>query len=312
MPPRIPLSQVARCCRTSIERSGVPGTARTPLASLFAALSIRQTPARPATAQTRSASILANLRDNKGAYNKRIRKGRGPSSGYGKTSGRGHKGQGQHGHVKPWFQGGQTPLIFKHGSRGFVNHRKDVMSEVNLDRLQAWVDAGRIDPKKPITPKEIIQSGLLGRPKDGVKLLARGSTTVHMPLEIVVSRASAAAIEAVEKAGGKIITRYYTKSSIRRLLKGESVHTVEPLPVGEEHVQEVLEKARSGPYKYRLPDPTSRWDIEYYRDPAHRGYLSHLLKPGESPSLYFKVPGERIAKKSIKVKKVDQGDTRLF
>lgn len=121
MPPRIPISQVARCCRTSIERRGVPGTASTPLASLFAALSIHQVPVQPATSQSRSAHILANLRDNKGAYNKRIRKGRGASSGYGKTSGRGHKGQGQHGHVKPWFQGGQTPLIFKHGSRGFVN-----------------------------------------------------------------------------------------------------------------------------------------------------------------------------------------------
>lgn len=187
------------------------------------------------------------------------------------------------------------------------------MSEVNLDRLQAWVDAGRIDPTKPITPKEIIQSGLLGRPKDGVKLLARGSTTLHMPLEIVVSRASAAAIEAVEKAGGKIVTRYYTKSSIVRLLKGESVHTAEPLPVGEQHVEEVLEQARSGPHKYRLPDPTSRWDIEYYRDPAHRGYLSHRLKPGESPSLYFKVPGEQIAKKAVKAKKkMEQGDSRLF
>lgn len=121
MPPRIPISQVAGCCRTSIERRAVPGTANTPLVSLFAALSIQQPSAQPARSQSRSAHILANLRDNKGAYNKRIRKGRGPSSGYGKTSGRGHKGQGQHGHVKPWFQGGQTPLIFKHGARGFVN-----------------------------------------------------------------------------------------------------------------------------------------------------------------------------------------------
>ncbi len=72
----------------------------TPLVSAFAALSI----------QCRCASILANLRDNPGAHQKRIRVGRGASSGYGKTSGRGHKGQKQHGKVKPWFQGGQTPL----------------------------------------------------------------------------------------------------------------------------------------------------------------------------------------------------------
>jgi len=70
---------------------------------------------------TRHASILANLSDNKGAYNKRIRVGRGASSGKGKTSGRGHKGQGQHGKVKPWFQGGQTPLVVQRGTKGFEN-----------------------------------------------------------------------------------------------------------------------------------------------------------------------------------------------
>jgi len=107
MPPRLPFAQVARCCRAAIE---VPP--RQPsLVSLFAALSV----------QTRSASILASLSDNKGAYHKRIRKGRGPSSGKGKTSGRGQKGRKARGSINPWFQGGQTPLIFKHGQKGFVN-----------------------------------------------------------------------------------------------------------------------------------------------------------------------------------------------
>ncbi|KUI64788.1 50S ribosomal protein L15 [Cytospora mali] len=315
MPPRLPISQVARCCRTSIDRPTARGVSTSPLVSLLAALSIQQRPTittpQPLS-QARNASILANLRDNKGAHNKRIRKGRGASSGYGKTSGRGHKGQGQHGHVKPWFQGGQTPLIFKHGQMGFVNHRKENLAEVNLDRLQFWIDAGRIDPKKPITPKEIIKSGLIGRPKDGIKLLARGSCNLYTPINIMVSRASASAITAVERAGGKVTTRYYTKDSIKRLLKGESVSSSEPLPSGPQHVKAVLEKAREGPHKYRLPDPTSRWDIEYYRDPAHRGYLSHQLKDGESPSLYFKVPGEQVRKKAAKSKKEEESDPKLF
>lgn len=71
--------------------------------------------------QSRTISILAKLAPNKGAVKERKRIGRGPSSGHGKTSGRGHKGQGQHGHVRPWFQGGQTPLIVKHGRKGFSN-----------------------------------------------------------------------------------------------------------------------------------------------------------------------------------------------
>lgn len=135
---------------------------------------------------------------------------------------------------------------------------------------------------------------------------------MRTPINILVSRASASAIEAVEAAGGKILTRYYTKDSIRRLLKGESISTDVPLPVGAEFVEGVLEQARKGPHYYRLPDPTSRWDIEYYRDPAHRGYLSHTLKPGESPSLYFKVPGEKKVQVAAKTKKDVIEDTKLF
>jgi large subunit ribosomal protein L15 len=128
----------------------------------------------------------------------------------------------------------------------------------------------------------------------------------------MVSRASASAIAAVEKAGGKIVTRYYTKASIIRLLKGESVSSDKPLPTGPEHVEEVLEKARQGPFLYRLPDPTSRWDIEYYRDPAHRGYLSHTLQAGESPSLYFKVPTVKKVKSKKVGKVVSQSEDTLF
>lgn len=71
--------------------------------------------------QSRNASILTALSDTPGAYNKRIRRGRGPSSGKGKTSGRGHKGQKQHGKVPARFQGGQTPQEIVHGERGFLN-----------------------------------------------------------------------------------------------------------------------------------------------------------------------------------------------
>ncbi|KAK4223916.1 ribosomal protein L18e/L15P [Podospora fimiseda] len=301
MPPKLPFALAARCCRVAIE---VPKR-QTSLVSLFAALSV----------QTRSASILASLSDNKGAYHKRIRKGRGPSSGYGKTSGRGQKGRKARGSINPWFQGGQTPLIFSHGKKGFVNHRAPVMSELNLDRIQLWIDRKRLDPSKPITPTELIRSGIIGKKiNDGIKLLARGKDDLKTPIGIVVSRASAAAIQAIESVGGKITTRFYTKEALRRLAKGDSIHSDKPLPVGPEHVESVLEQARSTKkHLYRLPDPTSRWDIEYYRDPAHRGYLSHTLKPGESPSLYFKVPGEKvIVTKKTKAGKSASEEAKLF
>ncbi|KAI5457594.1 hypothetical protein BGZ63DRAFT_416739 [Mariannaea sp. PMI_226] len=275
MPPRISPLSSSVCCRATIN---APVTS---LTAYLAGLSL----------QARQASILTRLADNPGAIHKKKRVGRGPSSGHGKTSGRGHKGQKQHGKVKPWFQGGQTPLIVSHGRKGFTNFRAPKMSEVNLDQIQAWVDQGRLDPTKQITPKELIESGLVGTVKDGIKILSRGADTLKQPIDVMVSRVSAQAITAIESAGGKVLTRYYTKLAIKRLLTGESINTDKPLPVGKEHVESVLEQARKNLFRYRLPDPTSREDIEYYRDPAHRGYLSHQLAPGESPSLYFKVPG---------------------
>ena len=71
--------------------------------------------------QRRSVSILSSLSDNPAAYNKKIRRGRGPSSGKGKTSGRGQKGTKARGSVRPGFEGGQTPLAIVKGKRGFVN-----------------------------------------------------------------------------------------------------------------------------------------------------------------------------------------------
>ncbi|KAK7966479.1 mitochondrial 54S ribosomal protein uL15m [Apiospora aurea] len=296
MPPRIPARLAAQCCRTPFESNNVNS-----LTGLFNGLAI----------QTRNASILSDLRDNRDAYNKRIRVGRGPSSGKGKTSGRGHKGQKQHGKVNAWFQGGQTPLIRQKGQLGFENLRAPVMSEVNLDKLQDWIDAGRIDPTQQITPKELIQSNLIGSIKDGIKLLGRGADVLKQPIDIIVSRASASAIDAVEKAGGKIVTRYYTKQSIKRLVQGKSMNTDLPLPYGAEHVQPVLEQVRKTGFFYRLPDPTGRWDVEYYRDPAHRGYLSHTLQPGESPSLFFKVPPSKL-KKKVKKAAEKKEDTKLW
>ncbi|KAL4917556.1 ribosomal protein L18e/L15P [Aspergillus aurantiobrunneus] len=307
--------------------------------------------------RTRNAHILASLSDNPGAYNKRIRRGRGPASGKGKTSGRGHKGQGQHGKVPARFTGGQTPDIVVHGERGFNNIFAVDLAPANLDRIQEWIDQGRIDPTKPITVRELAQSRCIHNPKDGVKLLSRGiditsplpssSTTAEspsqseqleqqqegeakasnilkQPIHLVVSRASASAIAAVESAGGSVTTRFYTKASIARIMKRETHPFVSASWVPESgsaalHAAAGLEfpaSASTNPaaaetkimtekgFKYRLPDPTRRRDIEYYRDPAHRGYLSHLLKPLEGPSLFFRSPVERKTSAGLKKEKV--------
>lgn len=115
MVPRILPPSALRCCS-----SALPASSNSPMVSLTACLA-GLTLQQGQQQQVRHASILSNLANNKGAVKERKRVGRGASSGHGKTSGRGHKGQGQHGKVRPWFQGGQTPLIVKHGKKGFDN-----------------------------------------------------------------------------------------------------------------------------------------------------------------------------------------------
>jgi large subunit ribosomal protein L15 len=171
------------------------------------------------------------------------------------------------------------------------------MSPVNLDRIQDWINQGRIDPSKPITLRELAATRAVHGIKDGVKLLARGATALTTPINIVVSRASQSAIAAVEALGGTVTTRYYTKYAIHRIrqrktdpyvsLKWDQDAIGKPaLAVGMG--SDPKERVKGVGFQYRLPDPTSRKDLEYYRDPKNRGYLSHTVKEGESPSLYFK------------------------
>ena len=190
------------------------------------------------------------------------------------------------------------------------------MSPVNLDRIQTWIDQGRLDPAKPITLKELVETRCIHGIKDGVKLLARGKEVLKTPINILVSRASATAIEAIEAVGGTVTTRFYTKHSIKRLLKGESESSFTPLTMttpinGESPVLQAV-AASASPSAYRLPDPTSRKDMEYYRDQAHRGYLSHLVAEGSSPSLFFRKPGLKKGNVAVKRAKKSAPENKLF
>ncbi|KAJ5551208.1 Ribosomal protein L15 bacterial-type [Penicillium sp. DV-2018c] len=267
----------------------------------------------PQSQQTRPNSILASLSDTPGAYNKRIRRGRGPASGKGKTSGRGHKGQGQHGKVPAGFNGGQTKDIIVHGERGGVNIFSVDMAVVNISRIQDWIDQGRINPNQPITMKELYESKCTSRPIDGLKILGDGADSLKQPIHVVASRVSASAIAAIEAAGGSVTTRYYTPSSIRRILDGEThsfLSAAWDRASGSEALYRLANIPVSEPnllvreYAYALPDPTKRRDIEYYRDPAHRGYLAHLLRADEGPSLFFKSPEERKSAAGVKKEKI--------
>lgn len=253
--------------------------------------------------QNRSASILSSLSDNPGAYNKKIRLGRGPSSGKGKTSGRGQKGQKARGKVPKQFNGGQTPEDIVHGKLGFTNVHAVNLQEVNLDKIQDWIDQKRLDPSKPITLKELHKSGVVNllADIDGVKLLGRDASKLKTPIHIVVSRASQSAIQAVEAVGGSVTTRFYTPKAVREIKRGNMHPYIslrwDPAAVGhtpllpKEGRGMTLEERVTGlGFQFRLPDPISRKELEYYRDVKNRGYLSHLVGEGEGPSLFWKPP----------------------
>jgi large subunit ribosomal protein L15 len=146
---------------------------------------------------------LNQLRDNPGARHKSKRLGRGIGSGKGKTSGKGVKGQlARSGVAINGFEGGQLPIYRRLPKRGFYNPFRKEYAPVNIGVLDAAIAAGRLDGAQPITEDTLRDAGLLrGNRMAGVRLLAKGEIT--RAVTITVSGASAAAIAAVEKAGGK-------------------------------------------------------------------------------------------------------------
>ena len=146
---------------------------------------------------------LNQLADNPGATKELMRVGRGVGSGKGKTGGRGVKGQkSRRGVSINGFEGGQMPLHMRMPKRGFNPPAQKRMTWINLGDLQKAIDNKSIDAKSDITEDALVASGLLRRKKDGVRLLARGE--LKAKVNITVTGASAAAVAAVEKAGGKV------------------------------------------------------------------------------------------------------------
>ncbi|MAH05354.1 MAG: 50S ribosomal protein L15 [Pseudomonadota bacterium] len=146
---------------------------------------------------------LNELKPQEGSVKERMRVGRGIGSGKGKTSGRGVKGQKARTGVSiNGFEGGQMPLYKRLPKRGFNNIFALSFATVNLGRLQKAIDEKKIDAKKDITEDVLVESGVVRRKKDGIRVLGNGELKAKVTL--IVSGASKPAIAAVEKAGGKL------------------------------------------------------------------------------------------------------------
>jgi large subunit ribosomal protein L15 len=146
---------------------------------------------------------LNEISDNNGARRPRKRLGRGIGSGLGKTAGRGGKGQtARSGGAKAGFEGGQMPIYRRLPKRGFNKPNAAKYNEVNLERIQAAVDAKKLDISAPVTADALKAAGILTHPHDGVRLLGKGELKSKLAFEVY--HASKGAIAAIEKAGGSI------------------------------------------------------------------------------------------------------------
>jgi large subunit ribosomal protein L15 len=142
---------------------------------------------------------LSNLKPRPGSKHRVKRLGSGESSGKGKTCGKGHKGQKARsgGSIRLGFEGGQMPLIRRVPKRGFNNAQfKTLWAIVNLDSLNRFENGAAVDEKA------LLDADVIRKPFEGVKILASGELTKK--LSVVANKASAAAKDAIEKAGGTL------------------------------------------------------------------------------------------------------------
>ena len=147
---------------------------------------------------------LNDISDNPGAVKRKLRVGRGPGSGKGKTGGRGIKGKKSRSGVSiNAFEGGQMPLYQRLPKRGFNSRKsKKLLDQVNLGSIQKLIDAKKIVENKPIDIDLLRSVSLINKNAVFVKLLAKGVLTSKVKIE--VSSASEKAKQAVEKIGGEL------------------------------------------------------------------------------------------------------------
>ena len=140
---------------------------------------------------------LHELQPAPGSKTEKRRKGRGPGSGLGKTSGKGHKGAKARsgGGKAPGFEGGQMPLMRRIPKSGFTNIFRKEYAEVALGRLEIF------EPNTVVTVDLLKEAGLVKNLRDGVKILGTGELT--RPLTVQVQRFTSSAKEKIEQAGGK-------------------------------------------------------------------------------------------------------------
>jgi large subunit ribosomal protein L15 len=179
---------------------------------------------------------LKTIKDNKGARILKTKLGRGPGSGKGKTSARGHKGyKARVGNVNRHYEGGSTPItrrLPKHGFRHVTG--REHFSYLNIDKILYLINKGRLDATKPITIRELFWAGAVSKVREGIKLLSKGVEDLkhYPPLNFEVSSASQTVIDELKKHGGSVNIVYRTEKTVAYQTKPWKFirEPIEPIP----------------------------------------------------------------------------------
>jgi large subunit ribosomal protein L15 len=147
-------------------------------------------------------ALLSNLRYNEGSKKKRKRIGRGQGSGHGGTATRGHKGEGARSGVsyRPWFEGGQMPLVRRVPKFGFTNINRVEYQKVNVERLEVLAATGKFK-EGLVTPELLYSLGVVSKKSLPVKILGNGE--LKSKLNVTAHAFSKSAIDKIVAAGGK-------------------------------------------------------------------------------------------------------------
>jgi large subunit ribosomal protein L15 len=164
-----------------------------------------------------------SIKDNKGARQPRSKFGRGPGSGKGKTSARGHKGfKARVGNVNRHYEGGQNPWTRRIPKHGFRRRAIAMKYEyLNIERICYLISKGRLNAQEPITTRHLYWAGAVSKMIDGIKLLSRGSELLKdfPPIHIEISVASQKAIEEIKKHNGTVTISYKGRLGLRAQVK---------------------------------------------------------------------------------------------
>jgi len=160
---------------------------------------------------------LNQLANNEGAHRRKLKVGRGSSSGLGKTCGRGVKGAKARTGTKVYgFEGGQMPLYMRLPKRGFKNIFALDFAEVGLHRIQKAIDGKRLDGSAKITEDILRGAGLARTSRNGIRVIGSG---LKVKIDIEVAGASSGAAEQIRKAGGSVSLTF--KKPVRTDKKGQ-------------------------------------------------------------------------------------------